>query len=96
MHTNMSKAALNMITETEAASAWQTRRIAMNTVDPGYMSAAPEYESAFDGHRPITREDGAGRVLWSVAVSELKGEAVYGRFLKHYGAVDIDSGAGRG
>ncbi|KAJ4392801.1 hypothetical protein N0V91_011251 [Didymella pomorum] len=43
VHTNMSKAALNMITETEAASAWQTRRIAMNMVDPGYMSAAPEY-----------------------------------------------------
>lgn len=51
---------------------------------------------AFDGYRPITWEDGAGRVLWSVAVGELKGEAVYGRFLKHYGAVDVDLGAGRG
>ncbi|KAF3030302.1 hypothetical protein E8E12_000356 [Didymella heteroderae] len=53
VHTNMSKAGLNMITETEAASAWQSRRVAMNTVDPGYMSAAPEYEGAFDGQRLI-------------------------------------------
>jgi NAD(P)-dependent dehydrogenase (short-subunit alcohol dehydrogenase family) len=96
VHTNMSKAALNMITETEAASAWQERRVAMNTVDPGYMSAAPEYEGAFDGQRPIGWEDGAGRVLWPVAVGELKGEAVWGRFLKHYGAVEVDPGAGRG
>ncbi|KAI9866230.1 MAG: hypothetical protein M1823_009173, partial [Watsoniomyces obsoletus] len=49
VHTNMSKAALDMITETEAAVAWQKRRVAMNTVDPGYMSAAPEFENAGDG-----------------------------------------------
>lgn len=96
VHTNMSKAALNMITETEAAAAWQIRRVAMNTVDPGYMSAAPEYEDAFDGIRPIGWEDGAGRVLWPVALSEVKGEIMWGRFLKHYGAVQVDPGAGRG
>lgn len=96
VHTNMSKAALNMITETEAASAWRERRVAMNTVDPGYMSAAPEYEEAFNGTRPIGWEDGAGRVLWAVAVGELEGRAVWGRFLKHYGAVEVDPGAGRG
>lgn len=96
VHTNMSKAALNMITETEAASAWQSRRVAMNTVDPGYMSAAPEYESASDEQRPINWEDGAGRLLWPVAIGQLKGDAVYGRFLKHYGAVEVNPGAGRG
>lgn len=96
VHTNMSKAALNMITETEAASAWKLRRIAMNTVDPGYMSAAPEYEDAFDGTRPIEWEDGAGRVLWPLAIGELENRAVWGRFLKHYGAVEVDPGAGRG
>lgn len=95
VHTNMSKAALNMITETEAASAWQSRRVSMNTVDPGYMSAAPEYEGSFDGQRPIGWEDGAGRVLWPVAVGLLEGKAIWGRFLKHYGAVDVDTGAGR-
>ena len=29
-----------MITETEASHAWKTRRVAINTVDPGHMSAA--------------------------------------------------------
>jgi NAD(P)-dependent dehydrogenase (short-subunit alcohol dehydrogenase family) len=96
VHTNMSKAALNMITETEAASAWKSRRVAMNTVDPGYMSAAPECENSFGGVRPIGWEDGAGRVLWPVAVSQMKGHVVWGRFLKHYGAVGVDPGVGRG
>lgn len=96
VHTNMSKAALNMITETEARTAWETRRVAMNTVDPGYMSAAPEYEDAHGGVRPIGWEDGAGRVLWPVAMGEREGEAIWGRFLKHYGAVHVDPGVGRG
>lgn len=96
VHTNMSKAALNMITETEAASAWHSRRVAMNTVDPGYMSAAPEYEDSFGGQRPIGWEDGAGRVLWPIAIGEREGKAVWGRFLKHYGAIHVDPGAGRG
>ncbi|ORY15981.1 hypothetical protein BCR34DRAFT_622577 [Clohesyomyces aquaticus] len=92
VHTNMSKAALNMITETEAAVAWKGRRVAMNTVDPGYMSAAPEFEDAWGGVRPIGWEDGAGRVLWSVAVGEQEGWAVWGRFLKHYGAIGRGDG----
>ncbi|KAI0447862.1 NAD(P)-binding protein [Xylaria telfairii] len=58
VHTNMSKAALNMIAETEAAEAWRTARVAINTVDPGYMSAAPELDG---GEMPISWEDGAGR-----------------------------------
>jgi NAD(P)-dependent dehydrogenase (short-subunit alcohol dehydrogenase family) len=96
VHTNMSKAALNMITETEAATAWRNRRVAMTTVDPGYMSAAPEFEDAYDGVRPIGWEDGAGRVLWPLAVGEIEGKAIVGRFLKHYGAVEVDPGVGRG
>ncbi|KAI3318045.1 hypothetical protein HD806DRAFT_549415 [Xylariaceae sp. AK1471] len=74
VHTNMSKAALNMITETEAVTAWKKVRVAMNTIDPGYMSAALEFESI--GVRPIGWEDGAGRVMWPIAVGELakKGE----------------------
>lgn len=35
----------------------------MNT-DPGYMSAAPEMDGV---------EDGAGKVLWPVAIGEWKG-----------------------
>ncbi|KAI0470212.1 hypothetical protein F4859DRAFT_124640 [Xylaria cf. heliscus] len=96
VHTNMSKAALNMIAETEAAQAWRTARVAVNTVDPGYMSAAPEVDAVNGGEMPIGWEDGAGRVLWPIAVGELEktGEegchAVWGRFLKHYGAVRVN------
>ncbi|KAI1130268.1 NAD(P)-binding protein [Nemania abortiva] len=61
VHTNMSKAALNMITETEASEAWKTARVAINTVDPGYMSAAPELDAVHGGEMPIGWEDGAGR-----------------------------------
>jgi len=98
VHTNMSKAALNMITETEAAVAWHDYRVAINTVDPGYMSAAPEMRNS---NPPLDWEDGAGRVLWPVAMGEMakredgSGGIVYGRFLKHYGAVQVEPGLGR-
>ena len=82
VHTNMSKAAINMITETEAQVAWKNRRVAMNTVDPGYMSAAPECQRV-EGC-PIGFEDGAARVLWPIAVGELEGRVILGRFLKHF------------
>ncbi|KAH8657560.1 hypothetical protein BGZ60DRAFT_457848 [Tricladium varicosporioides] len=95
VHTNLTKAALNMLTETEAGPAWYKRRVAMNSVDPGYMSAAPEIEKWRGvGERPIGWEDGAGRVLWPVAVGE-RGESVWGRFLKHFGAREVDVGVGR-
>ncbi|KAJ5537434.1 hypothetical protein N7513_010620 [Penicillium frequentans] len=82
VHTNMSKAAINMITETEAGRAWETRRVAMNSVDPGYMSAAPECQRE-DGC-PIDFEDGAARVLWPIVVGESEGRVLSGRFLKHF------------
>lgn len=84
VHTNMSKAAINMITETEAGNAWK-RRVAMNSVDPGYMSAAPECQPA-EGC-PIGFEDGAARVLWPIAIGEQEGSVLRGRFLKHFGEV---------
>lgn len=98
VHNNMSKAGLNMITETEAAVAWKIG-IAMNTVDPGYVSASPEVEKMY-AERPIRWEDGAGRVLWPVAMGEEaermgKANQIWGRFLKHYGAVAVDPGLGR-
>lgn len=40
--TKASKAGLHIITETEAAACWKSRHVAMNTVDPGHMSVAPE------------------------------------------------------
>ncbi|KAF2024336.1 hypothetical protein EK21DRAFT_117886 [Setomelanomma holmii] len=86
----MSKAALNMVTGSETATAWRSRRFAMNTVDPGYMSAAPECEDAYDAIRPIGWEDGAGRVLWTIAVAEPEARVIWGRSLEHYGAVEVD------
>lgn len=94
VHTNMSKAAINMITETEAGPAWFKHRIAMSTVDPGYMSAAPEGYRA-DGC-PIGFQDGAARVLWPIVAGVKDGVPVWGRFLKHFGATEIDVGLGRG
>ncbi|KAJ1560332.1 hypothetical protein HK405_007475, partial [Cladochytrium tenue] len=98
VHTNMSKAGLNMITETEATAAWRARRVAVNSVDPGYMSAAPEVlRSRPPGEpRPLSWEDGAARVLWPVAVAERAAASgsnapvPWGRFLKHYGAARVD------
>ncbi|KXH67793.1 hypothetical protein CSAL01_01031 [Colletotrichum salicis] len=97
VHTNMSKAGLNMITETEASTAWKLG-VAMNTVDPGYMSAAPEHEQAYGGERPIGWEDGASRVLWPIARAgrQWYSPPIWGRFLKHYGAVRVDTRLGRG
>ncbi|KAM7207796.1 3-oxoacyl-reductase 4 [Naviculisporaceae sp. PSN 640] len=89
VHTNMTKAAINMIVQTEASSAWESRRVCMNTVDPGYMSAAPEMDRIFDGQRPLDWEDGVGRTLWPVAVGEVQGRPVWGRFLKHFGGVSL-------
>ncbi|KAJ5612535.1 hypothetical protein N7510_005729 [Penicillium lagena] len=82
VHTNMSKAAINMITETEAGKAWEMRRVAMNSVDPGYMSAAPECQPK--NGCPIGFEDGAARVLWPIAVGEVEDRVISGRFLKHF------------
>jgi NAD(P)-dependent dehydrogenase (short-subunit alcohol dehydrogenase family) len=93
VHTNMSKAALNMITETEAGPAWRSHGVAMNTVDPGYMSASPEMEDLYGGVRPLSWEDGAGRVLWPVAMAFGEEKTViWGRFLKHYGTVSVTAG----
>ncbi|KAL4794527.1 hypothetical protein BDV19DRAFT_364770 [Aspergillus venezuelensis] len=83
VHTNMSKAAINMIAETEAGTAWDKHRVAMNSVDPGYMSAAPDCPPK-NGYCPIGFEDGAARVLWPVVVGEREGRVIRGRFLKHF------------
>ncbi|KAM7212459.1 3-oxoacyl-reductase 4 [Rhypophila decipiens] len=87
VHTNMTKAAINMIVQTEAQTCWEERLVSMNTVDPGYMSSAPEMDHLFGAQRPLNWEDGVGRVLWVVAVGEVEGRAVWGRFLKHFGGV---------
>lgn len=74
VHTNITKAALNILTETEASPAWRLRRVAVSSVDPGHMSAAPKIEEKWkkEGREqcPIRWEDGAGRVLWPMTVGK--------------------------
>jgi NAD(P)-dependent dehydrogenase (short-subunit alcohol dehydrogenase family) len=43
VHTNMSKAAVNMLVHTEASEAWKKNGVAVVAVDPGYMSADGEW-----------------------------------------------------
>ena len=59
-------------------------------------ASAPKNEGASDGQRPIDWEGDTGRVLSPIAMGELEGPAIWGRVLKHYGTVKMDSGAGRG
>ena len=91
VHTNMSKAALNMLTETEAGKAWKEGRVAMNAVDPGYMSADPEWMRMIgrEGEEtPLSWEDGVGRIMWVIAKGEAENIPIWGKFLKHF--VEID------
>ena len=104
-HTNMAKAALNMLTESEAGQAWRVwkqdsghdgqaveGRVAINTVDPGYLSVHPQVlqTRVVKGDEeypcPIGWEDGAGRVLYPIAKAELSkdGDVPRGRFFKHF------------
>ncbi|KAJ3569332.1 hypothetical protein NP233_g5119 [Leucocoprinus birnbaumii] len=93
VHTNMSKAALNMLTETEAAKTWKKDKIAINAVDPGYMSADPmwmEMVGRVGQDCPISWEDGAARILWPVAKGEVDNVAIWGKFLKHFTQIDVN------
>jgi NAD(P)-dependent dehydrogenase (short-subunit alcohol dehydrogenase family) len=71
VHTNMSKAALNMITETEAAACWHDRCVCMNSVDPGYNERSARVWEEWE------RAAGVGGWRWagSVACCGWVGEA---------------------
>jgi NAD(P)-dependent dehydrogenase (short-subunit alcohol dehydrogenase family) len=69
-HTNMGKAALNMLTFTSAASFYQSYRILMNSVDTGWVTdMAPRGVGVMAARHathvgpPLDEEDGAARVL---------------------------------
>lgn len=90
VHTKTSKAGLNMTTEIEAAACLKSRHVAMNTVEPGYRSAAPEMRDKGEGR--IDFDNGTERVLWPIAVAERDDAPMWGRSLKHFGKVDVGSG----
>lgn len=86
-HTNMAKAALNMLTRT-SAEAYARQGIYMVSVDPGWMShEGPERiqrrarEAGF--HPPLDATDAAARILDPIARG-LAGAPVYGVLLKDF------------
>ncbi|HWM73479.1 MAG TPA: SDR family NAD(P)-dependent oxidoreductase [Nocardioides sp.] len=87
-HTNMSKAALNMLTYTSAAEMLTSDRILMTAVDTGWITDERPHVSkqrlAAEGFKaPLDLEDGAARVYDPIVRGEA-GEDVHGVFLKDY------------
>jgi NAD(P)-dependent dehydrogenase (short-subunit alcohol dehydrogenase family) len=87
-HTNMAKAALNMLTRTSAGEMLETDGILMTAVDTGWITdERPHYTKvrlAEEGfHAPLDLVDGAARVYDPIVRGEA-GEDVQGVFLKDY------------
>ncbi|HEU4546851.1 MAG TPA: SDR family NAD(P)-dependent oxidoreductase [Microlunatus sp.] len=87
-HTNMAKAALNMMTRTSSGEMFETDGILMTAVDTGWITdERPHHEKlriAAEGwHAPLDLVDGAARVYDPIVRGEA-GEDLYGRFLKDY------------
>jgi NAD(P)-dependent dehydrogenase (short-subunit alcohol dehydrogenase family) len=87
-HTNMAKAALNMLTRTSAAEMFETDGILMTSVDTGWITDERPHPTkvrlAEEGfHAPLDLVDGAARVYDPVVQGEA-GTDLYGVFLKDY------------
>jgi NAD(P)-dependent dehydrogenase (short-subunit alcohol dehydrogenase family) len=92
-HTNMAKAALNMMTRTAAAD-YQADGIHMNSVDTGWVTDEDTAEIAARKvaehrfHPPLDIVDGAARIVDPIIVGVRTGEHVWGQFLKDYRPTD--------
>jgi NAD(P)-dependent dehydrogenase (short-subunit alcohol dehydrogenase family) len=87
-HTNMAKAALNMLTRTSAQEMLEADGILMTAVDTGWITDERPHPMkkrlAEDGfHAPLDLVDGAARVYDPIVRGEA-GEDVFGCFLKDY------------
>jgi len=87
-HTNMAKAALNMLTRTSAGEMFDTDSILMTSVDTGWITderpLPTKIRLAEEGfHAPLDLIDGAARV-YDPIVSGEAGVDLYGVFLKDY------------
>ncbi len=87
-HTNMAKAAINMLTRTSAREMFETDGILMTSVDTGWITDERPHPTkvrlAEEGfHAPLDLVDGAARVYDPIVRGEA-GEDLYGVFLKDY------------
>ncbi len=92
-HTNMAKAALNMMTLT-SASDYARDGIFMNAVDTGWVTDedpaahATRKREELDFQPPLDIVDGAARICDPFFSGLLTGEHVWGKFLKDYRLTD--------
>jgi NAD(P)-dependent dehydrogenase (short-subunit alcohol dehydrogenase family) len=92
-HTNMAKAALNMMTRTSAVD-YVRDGIHMNSVDTGWitdedpaeLAARKVVEQGF--HPPLDIVDGAARICDPIFSGMQTGKHVWGMFLKDYKPTD--------